>query len=180
MLTGPRRFQSTPPHGRRLFHNLFLVLNILFQSTPPHGRRLAGRAVPGKRQLVSIHASAREATRCTPAAFCVSSSFNPRLRTGGDPGRRASGSADQGVSIHASAREATRGTRTQRCMPACFNPRLRTGGDARRHTLLVWYLNVSIHASAREATNGNNAARYCPQPFQSTPPHGRRRTSSMD
>ena len=79
------KFQSTPPHGRRLFHGFrspyisssfnprlrtggdralpcSTALTRLFQSTPPHGRRRIRQIAQIKRPLVSIHASAREAT----------------------------------------------------------------------------------------------------------------------
>ena len=35
----PKRFQSTPPHGRRLTEADLIRRQALFQSTPPHGRR---------------------------------------------------------------------------------------------------------------------------------------------
>ena len=76
-------FQSTPPRGRRHL-SLYLSLYLsLFQSTPPRGRRQRKQDDPNP-ILVSIHASAREATR--PIACKGRSSV---------------------VSIHASAREAT-------------------------------------------------------------------------
>ena len=88
--------------------------------------------------LVSIHASAREATGLDciviygsvefqstpphgrrPGLDCIviygSVGFNPRLRTGGDPGPGSGMAAAGPVSIHASAREATqRGFRSWR------------------------------------------------------------------
>ena len=124
----------------------------LFQSTPPHGRRRQLRLARHKVTVVSIHASAREATRKARKIMVWAGSFNPRLRTGGDEaarpglrprcpfqstpphGRRPPGGASAfpgpQVSIHASAREATR--LRCHCAPsgASFNPRLRTGGDA--------------------------------------------------
>ena len=78
------KFQSTPPHGRRHPHpngarpskgfnprlrtggdgydRVRDFLPLLFQSTPPHGRRRP-HARPRLFCSVSIHASAREATR---------------------------------------------------------------------------------------------------------------------
>ena len=55
-------FQSTPPHGRRrrLFYGV--CGGRQFQSTPPHGRRRGGSRYGRGQELVSIHASAREAT----------------------------------------------------------------------------------------------------------------------
>ena len=78
----------------------------VFQSTPPHGRRHRRRLWTHRLLLVSIHASAREATSPERAAGLRHAGFNPRLRTGGDVAERIlSGAYD------------------------CFNPRLRTGGD---------------------------------------------------
>ena len=166
-------FQSTPPHGRRRAAERhcggvsqcfnprlrtggdFLMVSVplhqlKFQSTPPHGRRQGIGRSATTAEVVSIHASAREATM--PSASLASSSF---------------------VSIHASAREATNPVALLGCTVACFNPRLRTGGDIEGMSWNGGILDVSIHASAREATayalglliNGL---------FQSTPPHGRR------
>ncbi len=85
-----------------------------FQSTPPHGRRQGGIRGAGALCGVSIHASAREATcfllknlmssatfQSTPPhgrrhpqgrrVTVAGESFNPRLRTGGDPRLSSSG-----------------------------------------------------------------------------------------
>ena len=87
--------------------------------------------------LVSIHASAREATRITTCMMRHYPCFNPRLREGGD--------GDIGA---ADKREIS------------FNPRLREGGDPGEQGNPVTS-DVSIHASAREATcyrgRGNKA-----------------------
>ena len=105
---------------------------------------------------ISIHASAREATR-------------------GALGTALGG----GISIHASARGATiklflggmsyrfqstppRGRRRQWArrdfMKQYFNPRLREGGD-QIHNRCDYTANISIHASAREATICNDKGR---------------------
>ena len=55
---------------------------------------------------ISIHASAREATTVYPAARRACVNFNPRLREGGDSILLRKTGKD-GISIHASAREAT-------------------------------------------------------------------------
>ena len=168
------RFQSTPPRGRRLPSCVVICrakwcFNPRLRAggdLPPSGSRVrrggfnprlrAGgdsnpvSATDGPR-LVSIHASAREATPAHP---------------------RCAGSA--GVSIHASAREATGDGLRRSCWYSRFNPRLRAGGDpilsaadlpsgvfqstpprGRRPGGLVARVRdaeVSIHASAREAT----------------------------
>ena len=80
----------------------------------------------------------------------MATSFNPRLRTGGDD-------------LDGLVYQILQG----------FNPRLRTGGDlvlalANRHAI------VSIHASAREATSPLYPSNLAGLVFQSTPPHGRR------
>ena len=77
---------------------------------------------------VSIHASAREATKLN---FLVPSVLL--------------------VSIHASAREATITSDSNDEAEAGFNPRLREGGD---NVIRLWCAEhaVSIHASAREVT----------------------------
>ena len=63
----------------------YYTLDSLFQSTPPHGRRLFGLGSGGGKEEVSIHASAREATGTLCLRSGMQPSFNPRLRTGGDP-----------------------------------------------------------------------------------------------
>ncbi len=124
----------------------------MFQSTPPHGRRLEAVVPVNPKTAVSIHASAREATRtgslsAKDTAFQSTPPHGRRPRTG-----RRCVSGWICVSIHASAREATLAEDGILGPLTSFNPRLRTGGDVfamhRRHGL---------------------------DPFQSTPPHGRRR-----
>jgi len=101
---------------------------VRFRSTPPRGRRLT-RIIgwpPGKE--VSIHASAREATKLVPVVTRA-----PPFRSTPPRGRRLPLQALNvtllQVSIHASAREAT------------MSFQVNEGGCI-----------VSIHASAREAT----------------------------
>ncbi len=120
-------FQSTPPRGRRHGVVEMTLSDDVFQSTPPRGRRHDTyicfaypvgfnprlreggdqiKALYMLRRLVSIHASAREATTVDKP----------------QPGREE-------VSIHASAREATQTARCCLRWTICFNPRLREGGD---------------------------------------------------
>ncbi len=121
----------------------------LFQSTPPHGRR-------------------RDAASEPPAL----ASFNPRLRTGGDP-RLPHPTAPGRVSIHASAREATRPTDTSLNAPPSFNPRLRTGGDlAPTSPRGMVKLFQSTPPHGRRPVRHEKDDDY--HVFQSTPPHGRR------
>ena len=56
----------------------------LFQSTPPRGRRRIGWLLTGEGPIVSIHASAREATFAGIRVQMILEGFNPRLRAGGD------------------------------------------------------------------------------------------------
>mgnify|MGYP006994312047 CR=1 FL=1 len=145
--SGPSEFQSTPPHGRRLEDFITGGPDGLFQSTPPHGRRQAAWAAGVRGQKfqstpphgrrpgpgckaeqggnVSIHASAREATRNVWKSSTAMSCFNPRLRTGGDVASRREEEAH-----------------------ACFNPRLRTGGDALRSAATPrthWFQSTPPH-----------------------------------
>ena len=145
-----------------------------FQSTPPHGRRRLRGWHPDLVICVSIHASAREATywlhnsasffqfQSTPPHgrrrilvlldFLQSLCFNPRLRTGGDS--RAEEFKNKPVKFQSTP---PHGRRPGLCLDyikvtLSFNPRLRTGGDVGCHYNLSFLLPVLIHASAREAT----------------------------
>ena len=76
-------FQSTPPRGRRLISPVAHSLSARFQSTPPRGRRPPTIFIAGN-YVISIHASAREATVPRIIVAIHSPHFNPRLREGGD------------------------------------------------------------------------------------------------
>ena len=191
----------------------------MFQSTPPHGRRHSpsGIQVASRRSfnprlrtggdrptviltvadiIVSIHASAREATEAFNSVGIVegvSIHASAREATGqraeadhpekvfqSTPphGRRPSLAAclfrAPPVSIHASAREATWAGLRDWLRAGGFNPRLRTGGDFTAGKVFAAIVRVSIHASAREATGRLGAGHGFLRKFQSTPPHGRR------
>ena len=75
-------FQSTPPRGRRLLGWGDRLIPDKFQSTPPRGRRLNIYRGIVRRISVSIHASAREATRARHAGvdFVEFQSTPPRGR----------------------------------------------------------------------------------------------------
>ena len=77
-------FQSTPPRGRRLEVQLSKLTTKSFQSTPPRGRRRIQTLFCSCFHTISIHASAREATK-----------------------PKSTGLFTYIISIHASAREAT-------------------------------------------------------------------------
>ena len=124
------------------------------------------------RLLISIHASAKEATYTSCPAEIWEWYFNPRLREGGDktfrtwlarkgdfnPRLREGGDIERQseiynilISIHASAKEATR-QGVSRIRPIKdFNPRLREGGDSCSQGGFT-QRQISIHASAKEAT----------------------------
>ena len=77
---------------------------------------------------ISIHASAKEATKDHHFWKWLKMDFNPRLREGGDK-KEGDGSV---YSLD-------------------FNPRLREGGDVELGKPYI-KLTISIHASAKEAT----------------------------
>ena len=83
--------------------------------------------------IISIHASAKEATEIRARGPHSKKDFNPRLREGGDVLNLASAGAMSLISIHASAKEATE-------------------AEEKFHGPFL----ISIHASAKEAT-----ATYC-------------------
>ncbi len=144
----------------------------MFQSTPPRRRRPPDPPRQFSRHVVSIHASAKEATplptqdirrievfQSTPPRrrrpVCIRIrphpfSFNPRLREGGDFFARF-----------------------QNVLSLCFNPRLREGGDQKDRSDWVDE-DVSIHASAKEATLVAKSMSGKDMLFQSTPPRRRR------
>ena len=123
-----RKFQLTPPHGRRLHE---LQRRLLY---PHFNSRLRTGGDPNlclQREAclcISTHASAREATAAIHEPFDFISNFNSRLRTGGD-----------GCDLFAGR------------FRKHFNSRLRTGGDKVFITIKTIIL-ISTHASAREAT----------------------------
>ena len=73
------RFQSTPPRRRRRYSRKKYNEQNKFQSTPPRRRRLTVNFCFGLGRIISIHASAKEATATycnTPAIMCISSLNN--------------------------------------------------------------------------------------------------------
>jgi len=193
-------FQSTPPRGRRPSggraagaHGRFNPRLREGGDTPVNlGDRAhvvsihaSAREATGnplilyRLEHVSIHASAREATQRAGNRIVLPVCFNPRLREGGDK-KRWGLSPGSGVCFNPRLREG--GDKT--CcwimvVSLCFNPRLREGGDALIVAAPRVAFSVSIHASAREATllqSWNRRARM----FQSTPPRGRRPISDLN
>ena len=123
--------------------------------------------------IISIHASAKEATEIRARGPHSKKDFNPRLREGGDVLNLASAGAMSLISIHASAKEATKDHHFWKWLKMDFNPRLREGGDKKEGDGSVYSLDfnprlreggdvdalkteekciISIHASAKEAT----------------------------
>ena len=100
---------------------------------------------------ISIHASAREATLPNFKTMLINFDFNPRLREGGDVLARCKHISPAQISIHASAREAT-----QIAGQAQHPPYISIHASAREATTLAAarlnFCCISIHASAREAT----------------------------
>ena len=151
-----RKFQSAPPRGRRRdrlphYSGLGLV------SIRASAREATLDTVSGlPADVVSIRASAREATSARPRRLSGNRRFNPRLRAGGD---------DQSVVAGVTGKEfqsaPPRGRRLGQCIP------FRLGED------------VSIRASAREATGVTCASSRAEGKFQSAPPRGRRLLSSF-
>ena len=128
----------------------------------------------------------------------LSPCFNPRARTGRDTDAGVA-RPRLAVSIHAPARGATHlpvtrpsghgqfqstrphGARLSRALPRCnrphsFNPRARTGRDADPNHAGTGGM-VSIHAPARGATTERTTPMNDIDVFQSTRPHGARRTT---
>ena len=103
----PRKkaFQSTPPRGRRLTRPILSQRICYFNPRLREGGdiRIGNRNTS---ELISIHASAREATASCGACRGYAADFNPRLREGGDL-EKSGFFLFSRVSIHASAREAT-------------------------------------------------------------------------
>ena len=99
-------FQSTPPRGRRHDNRPGCAIRNRFQSTPPRGRRPENDVENRLDWIVSIHASAREATFEPPSMpFGADVSIHASAREATSNKIEVAWPDD--VSIHASAREAT-------------------------------------------------------------------------
>ena len=140
-----------------------------FQSTRPRGTRQSKRKVQDL-LLVSIHASARDATNARPE-FQINNMFQSTRPRGTRRAYPRPFLIMTPVSIHASARDATTLTPV-RSAGQGFNPRVRAGRDGRR-ALVIAHRDVSIHASARDATASRVRDAYASL-FQSTRPRGTR------
>ena len=139
----------------------------MFQSTRPRGTRPIFLRDTIALSLVSIHASARDATNFYIGSITYYGCFNPRVREGRDllysccihyhtsfnprvrEGRDVDSHRPDGylcVSIHASARDATSGTGSCTKQIRCFNPRVREGRDytAGNETVLPLSFNPRV------------------------------------
>ena len=125
-----------------------------------------------ERPVVSIHASAREASRASPRLQARSAvSIHASAREARWPGCQELLCGV--VSIHASAREASVSIGWRRIDRRCFNPRLRAGGEAAfaagGHQ--AGSFNPRLRAGGESRAF---ARRHSVEAFQSTPPRGRR------
>ena len=131
----------------------FVLGECWFQSTLPRGKRQFTIYLNKYSKLISIHASAREATRCEFKMIFVLN-----------------------ISIHASAREAT-----TVCDYCRVGGHISIHASAREATYLPLRERIidviSIHASARGATIYPLLLRLLDDRFQSTLPRGKRRFS---
>ena len=141
-------FQSTPPHGGRLFGAHKCVEDKVFQSTPPHGGRL---------------------TIWLDRHLCVC--FNPRPHMGGDGVLSILNDIDM-VSIHAPTWGATKILALHYAY-AKFQSTPPHGGRRGQVHERLHRVVVSIHAPTWGAT-ANRLYVFGSDKFQSTPPHGGR------
>ena len=100
-------FQSTPPRGRRRIAGQRRRRQHQFQSTPPRGRRQSFRSLPVVDWWFQSTPPRGRRRRSKDCVSLARSSFNPRLRVGGDVSVDSAVLQDYNVSIHASAWEAT-------------------------------------------------------------------------
>ena len=151
-----RRFQSTPPRGRR--HKQCWPLGDRACFNPRlHEGGDTNRVTGALRTNVSIHASTREATEFRTYAG-QRGQFQSTPPRGRRPDRLVQANLRFQVSIHASTREATVFDDIFPFVDRRFNPRLHEGGDSPRSSVFPRRLL-----------------------FQSTPPRGRRRLNwSLD
>ena len=144
-------FNPRVREGRDRYTQQLLLIYRLFQSTRPRGTRLQKVEQEGCANRVSIHASARDATRCFGSLqplYDVSIHASAR-----DATKNLTCFINRFfVSIHASARDATSCHSQQVRRFPRFNPRVREGRDALSCVSAVHPIGVSIHASARDAT----------------------------
>ena len=147
-------FQSTLPHGERLE---MAILSTELEGFNPRSRTGSDKGM----RHTGLHQKCFNPRSRTGSDYLVLQnifsirSFNPRSRTGSDL-ECFFGLKNNFVSIHAPARGATILNSLIRQMIMSFNPRSRTGSD-----IELRMASLILHQ------------------FQSTLPHGERRTDSM-
>ena len=167
-------FQSTLPHGERHVVAIFLNDVTVFQSTLPHGERRGGRTTSRSTTYFNPRSrmgSDRQAS--TPASG--TSYFNPRSRMGSDiPPPRSLRSISY---FNPRSRMGSDVIYADRCVTNDISIHAPAWGatmSARRSTKTA---HISIHAPAWGATSGSGSSDLFWSLFQSTLPHGERRTS---
>ncbi len=147
-------FQSTHPHGVRLFYRNVCSGRIQFQSTHPHGVRPT-----------------------VTEAFDREISFNPRTRMGCDI-QLVCSEMDVSVSIHAPAWGATFLGPPEKRPSLCFNPRTRMGCDILPEQPSL--SNRRFNPRTRMGCDMYAGAARNREEFQSTHPHGVRHHGSYN
>ena len=190
-------FQSTLPRGKRRLALESKATNFIeFQSTLPRGKRRRLFIWTASASRISIHASAREATKTVAAETRKHIKISIHASAREATTYKFIYPEIFSISIHASAREATVTGYMIYKSGYYFNPRFREGSDFFTHTkaAVLYYFNprfregsdilnqidtnflqISIHASAREATKSQGQY-ICQDIFQSTLPRGKRRS----
>ena len=151
------KFQSTRPHGARLFEPVEAFLGLGVSIHAPAWGATASLLPITLLRFVSIHAPAWGATY--PILSVAATGL---------------------VSIHAPAWGATSCQIRLPCTSRRFNPRARMGRDDIRHNVVCAGYNVSIHAPAWGATFCESSLNSLSVMFQSTRPHGARHTPSLN
>ena len=142
------QFQSTRPRGTRLCNTCLHFDAYEFQSTRPRGTRRARLRLLDRTALVSIHASARDAT-LKPYNLGLKTEFQST---------RPRGTRPLSCSIQ--------------CKRKCFNPRVRAGRDTRQAQQPRWMRRFNPRVRAGRDRPTSNACQD--SQFQSTRPRGTR------
>ena len=195
-MSSGRRFQSTPPRGKRLGLVSFDRRHLVSIHAPAREATAWYPRCAAARGVVSIHAPAREATRYKEQELAEEQAFQSTPPRGKRLPAVGLALAYQVVSIHAPVREATRlrqaaddweqfqstpprGKRrwrstSTRSARTRFNPRPRAGSDPKPCAGLP-PLGFNPRPRAGSDAAPARAHRGAPLKFQSTPPRGKRR-----
>ena len=171
-------FQSTPPHGGRPYLPDERERGRVFQSTPPHGGRRHLAEVFLATNRVSIHAPAWGTTYLSFKPSSAISSFNPRPRMGDDCAAAITLCSAIVVSIHAPAWGTTAPTSLGHLYLQRVSIHAPAWGTTLKRLRRELPEMVSIHAPAWGTTCGECFAITTLFKFQSTPPHGGRRSNT--